>query len=688
MRKTLPALLCALALSASGGIAVAGIEGTDIVLNSVSKDGKVIMESSGGACHTWGAKSMTRADEDEEYYVMALLDFDPEEYEVDLISRAFMHDGYANFGMWDYDSVIDYFLPAGVYNICIHFTRISDRVPVIVYKENVVVDGDMEFTVSPSDADQLIVFEPKDPLGKPLSGDIREIVDGEDVGVVEEGFLAYTDEMFNVRSKLFGDIFTSTILRWGKWIEDGEMRTNCIDRVYATESDDLFFCAGFGGVTTDASVACLLVSDGSKSQTVTSTADYLTFGQQFIPTPDQPVGEDGNPSYLKGHSCVNNYFLCNEGVPGMQNKTVAAGKRFNQEKIMVWQAPAEERCGMSIMPVPTLYEGYEGYGYLEGLPLVVNGDESVYAGLTNTSTRFRYNSDGVYNVSLCSNPFRAINAETDPVWGTGFPCITVYRDAAGDINWAVSGPSGENRMLDKALLNIKSTPEYDPTSGVIMVEMGDKLSLSLTDSNFILGDIPGTNVTEVNMEVKDAKSVPPAVQSLRTTDAAGNVANEFARPEDGNIEIYCGMFTTAQTEDGVRYYECEAPADVIVEYSANGNDSWKELEAVADPALDFMPGWGKFYKVSLSSVAEASANQWYDLRLTLKGADGETTVQTISPAFKIKEVSSVEDLTDGIDQVEIAAVYSLQGVRLDKPVAGQPCIVMMSDGRIRKVMRR
>ena len=101
-----------------------------------------------------------------------------------------------------------------------------------------------------------------------------------------------------------------------------------------------------------------------------------------------------------------------------------------------------------------------------------------------------------------------------------------------------------------------------------------------------------------------------------------------------------------------------------------------------------MPGWGKFYKVSLSSVAEASANQWYDLRLTLKGADGETTVQTISPAFKIKEVSSVEDLTDGIDQAEIAAVYSLQGVRLDKPVAGQPCIVMMSDGRIRKVMRR
>ena len=174
MRKTLPALLCALALSASGGIAVAGIEGTDIVLNSVSKDGKVIMESSGGACHTWGAKSMTRADEDEEYYVMALLDFDPEEYEVDLISRAFMHDGYANFGMWDYDSVIDYFLPAGVYNICIHFTRISDRVPVIVYKENVVVDGDMEFTVSPSDADQLIVFEPKDPLGKPLSGEIRD----------------------------------------------------------------------------------------------------------------------------------------------------------------------------------------------------------------------------------------------------------------------------------------------------------------------------------------------------------------------------------------------------------------------------------------------------------------------------------------------------------------------------------
>lgn len=34
------------------------------------------------------------------------------------------------------------------------------------------------------------------------------------------------------------------------------------------------------------------------------------------------------------------------------------------------------------------------------------------------------------------------------------------------------------------------------------------------------------------------------------------------------------------------------------------------------------------------------------------------------------------------------AVYSLHGIRLDKSVVGQPCNLVMSDGRIRKVMRR
>lgn len=625
-------------------------------------------------------------DEDEEYYVMAMLDFDPDEYEVNTISRAFCHGGYENYGLWDYDTVIDYFLPAGVYNFWINFIRKSDRAQFFVYKENVVIDGDMEFSASPSEADQLITFEPIGPDGKPLSGPVKVYENGEETGVADEGYLIYTDEMFLVKSRLFGDVTSFKILHWAKWIEDGELKTNCMNRVYASKSDDLFFCGAFGGLTTDSSLVCLLTSDGSKTQNVTNTTDYITFGQRLLPTPDQPLSEEGTPSFQKGHSCVNNYYICYNGVPGVQNKTIAAGKRFNQDKIMIWQAPADMRSGMSVMVVPSLYEGYEGYGYLEGLPLVADGEDSFYAGVPVNSSRFRYNSDGVYNLSLCSNPFRTLGADQNPLWGQGFPCLSVYRDTQGLIGWSATGPLGEKRTIDDSLLKV-DTDLVVGDNNTILVSDGDKLELTLTDTNFVLGDIAGTNVTEISLEVKDAESVPPTVQSFRTTDTEGNVSNEFMNPADGKAGIYCGLFTVAKTATGVRYYECETPAEVVLEYSPFGAASWKELDVEAEPDYDFMPGWGKYYEASLSTVDVASANEWYDLRLTVIGGNGEKMVQTVSPAFRIKGNVSVEGIGDDACGAEVVAVYSLQGIRLDRPEAGQSCILVMSDGSIRKVMR-
>ena len=74
----------------------------------------------------------------------------------------------------------------------------------------------------------------------------------------------------------------------------------------------------------------------------------------------------------------------------------------------------------------------------------------------------------------------------------------------------------------------------------------------------------------------------------------------------------------------------------------------------------FMPGYGYFFRGDLAAVSKASSNKWYDVRISLTDPSGNTNVQTISPAFRI------ENITEGVETIGNEAtstfeVYSLDG---------------------------
>ena len=150
------------------------------------------------------------------------------------------------------------------------------------------------------------------------------------------------------------------------------------------------------------------------------------------------------------------------------------------------------------------------------------------------------------------------------------------------------------------------------------------------------------------------------------------------------------MFTLAKTDDGVSYYECAAPAEIVVEYAPNATSEWEALEVKADEAYNFLPGWGCYYSTSLKGVTRNSANKLYDLRLTMKGSNGEYAIQTVSPAFSISKELSIGAI-DSESSISETIYYDLSGRRVMNPVRGGIYIRtdIMADGsrRVGKTVR-
>ena len=257
------------------------------------------------------------------------------------------------------------------------------------------------------------------------------------------------------------------------------------------------------------------------------------------------------------------------------------------------------------------------------------------------------------------------------------------------------GNNGEYRDVDQTNLNIYverngeklfSTKDYYeyfmweftyPESGN---DPGEIIT-TYTNSNVKVDGNIGMNMTVARYDERNEDTSVPTVQMVRYSESDNIPSIRLRGTASPKIEIYAGDWEYNNDTRNMDFSEISA---IEVEVAPLYSGKFKKLDVTGDASKDFI-GWGQYFSVDLSDL---DTEGWYDLKIKVTDRAGNYQLQAISPAFKINEVSSVEDLTDGIDQAEIAAVYSLQGVRLDKPVAGQPCIVVMSDGRIRKVMCR
>lgn len=145
----------------------------------------------------------------------------------------------------------------------------------------------------------------------------------------------------------------------------------------------------------------------------------------------------------------------------------------------------------------------------------------------------------------------------------------------------------------------------------------------------------------------------------------------------------CGKLGEPQCAGDVssEYYTC-SPADIKVEYAPGGSEEFAELVVEENPAKFFMPGYGAYWEGSLGTVDRESPDGWFDLRVTLTDASGNSQMQTISPAFRVESLSSVEDAVadkDACIRVENGRIIAPSGAEIHD-ICGRPASAAPAPG--------
>lgn len=178
----------------------------------------------------------------------------------------------------------------------------------------------------------------------------------------------------------------------------------------------------------------------------------------------------------------------------------------------------------------------------------------------------------------------------------------------------------------------------------------------------IVDGIPSKAAVAARWDFASEDPAPPVLTMIQFRNTDDIVTDRFDTPEDGVITMSAGDFKYIQkivydnfgnpiSEYG--YDKYLSTPEATVEYSPLGQEKWQEIDVEEDKEKFYMPCYGAYFCGSLKGVKDPSPTGWFDLRVSLKDGSGNTQVNTISPAFKIKSLSGFKDV-----EVEETIIFS------------------------------
>lgn len=230
-------------------------------------------------------------------------------------------------------------------------------------------------------------------------------------------------------------------------------------------------------------------------------------------------------------------------------------------------------------------------------------------------------------------------------------CDVAVFEETGSLNGEPFDPTAYRNVY--AWLSALATDGHQP----------GEVAITFTDNNILVDEINGSNVCTIQYNEANDDVIPPTVQRVMVKDAEGNPANKLANAQGALIAVAGGDFTPVTTNVNMGNYNSDfttydfSPATLKVEYSPNGLEDFEEIP-MSEDVDKYVLAYGSYWEGSLEAVSKDSPNKWYDLRLTLSDAAGNSQVQTISPAFRIEQIAQ-----DGISNVSEAkgSLFILNG---------------------------
>lgn len=319
--------------------------------------------------------------------------------------------------------------------------------------------------------------------------------------------------------------------------------------------------------------------------------------------------------------------------------------------------------------------------YREYLPEYTWGSE-----YSNYSEAELYMEFGNSTPFLTSSLWRRENHNTGDV--TGFQLTNHITDLSGAIRTDWDKLESEV-YFNGSLVKDKDVDFEDFQYSWNSEEKGlGKMTYIFTDTpDFKIDGLQPVNITEITYDQKLASWEPPTITSLLFRDRNGKVTNKITSGGHAVIDLYAGGTKWNQywyLNPYANRYFSEGTTTIsydvtpVIEYAPTGSQNWQTFDMIENES-ERSPAYGNHYFAELNKVTTKSDNGWYDIRVTLTSPEGNTQIQTLSPAFKFTDYSEMENIVIDVDDVDGVRYYDLQGVRIDSPASGS--LVIRVDGK-------
>ncbi len=150
-----------------------------------------------------------------------------------------------------------------------------------------------------------------------------------------------------------------------------------------------------------------------------------------------------------------------------------------------------------------------------------------------------------------------------------------------------------------------------------------------------------------------ADQCPPVLTMMQFRNGE-IVTDRFENADEGTILLCGGDFNfevlNEDTYPEVIWTPGEASMEIAWRPTGSDND-WEPLDLAIDTEAGYYPGMGYTWSGSLASVNAKSATGWFDVQVIMKDEAGNNMSQIISSAFKISELSGIEDVESNGDVV-------------------------------------
>lgn len=175
-----------------------------------------------------------------------------------------------------------------------------------------------------------------------------------------------------------------------------------------------------------------------------------------------------------------------------------------------------------------------------------------------------------------------------------------------------------------------------------------KLVFNYRNDNIEIDGLPGVNTAEISIDTSLDDYTAPLIQSVQFRDSNDRVIERFTQPSDGRLIVTGGDFQENYGSglnvfgETPLWYEVE-DCGITVEYSPYGESDYQPLEVIREN--EPMSGFGFPYVASLDCVDRNSVSGWFDIRITMSDASGNSHQQVISPAFHMDSLTGVQSVS-------------------------------------------